>query len=740
MANLNDIRNRLSQAANSDSDKAASQKQEQLGNNTLNEKSIDNPTISVINQFQKFFDVYHDVEPYIKIDETTKSYIENKSDWIVRLEQEEFPVAFLGSFSAGKSTIINAIFDREILPEGTDSTTAFPTIIRKSEVDRAVVYYINDDAKNLLWNDLCTHIGQKIEKNIAVMPQENRVNHLERIKKEVLEYEKKINKNIDSKPIETLEKLFHGWSLDKYQTLKKYIQIDELMYYVEGYEDALFIDRIEVELQDINIPSHVVLVDLPGLAVANQRHIQFTKEYIQHKAKAFVVCMKPKSLLEGEEIEFLEEINRINPTILQRSFWVINQWETLNDQQKKEEHENFYKKVKQYNFNISNKRFFKFTALNYLYLSCKANGTLSSTKKLHKHTSSYLRSLTYKDFDSLSEEEAKSLLNHEEIKSFSDFVSMLFTYLNTIAKDEFIKNAKSELLQEVLRLEKLLMPEYEMYSNKTNLETEIHSVEISKQLNAFIETLEEKVRQFATQVRNAGKSDLWKEANTVQVEKEIAERISQLNREELKDKLQSGIDNEGVLSRLPSEVEYRVKLTLLMRDKLVLAVEEFFLHRLGRLLLELKEVNKDYLPEAVLKLLEDKLGKRDIAMRLNGLADALFFNYGDEIDRIGLSLNECLGDNLEQRISFALEKYKSELITFIRNLVNDLNKYVRRSVKNHAEYIEEELLKLFFDERERIIIQIAHKINLSEAVAYEQQKQDIIRTSYDTLAKLKDEL
>jgi ribosome biogenesis GTPase A len=140
--NLNDLKNRLSQSADLDSDKVASKKQEQSGNNTLNGESIDNPTVNVINQFKIFFDAYHDVEPYIKIDETTKLYIENKSDWIVRLEQEEFPVAFLGSFSAGKSTIINAIFEREILPEAVDSTTAFPTIIRKGEEDGAIISHI----------------------------------------------------------------------------------------------------------------------------------------------------------------------------------------------------------------------------------------------------------------------------------------------------------------------------------------------------------------------------------------------------------------------------------------------------------------------------------------------------------------------------------------------------------------------------------------------------------------------
>ncbi|AFZ04575.1 dynamin family protein [Calothrix sp. PCC 6303] len=746
MENLNEIKNRMmsQQSVDSEKNKVESAKREYSDSNTLNVEYIDNQTTNwiVISQFKKFFNAYHDVEPYIKIDETTKSHIENKNGWISRLEQEEFPVAFLGSFSAGKSTIINAIFKREILPEAVNSTTAFPTIIRKGEKDIANIYYIDEDAKNQLCNELCTQIRKKIDKdifneNIVLTSQEIRNKLLEKLKKDISEYENKIGNKIESKPLETLQKLFDGWG--KYQSATKIIAIDALTHYVEGHEEALFIDRIEVAIKNINIPDHVVLVDLPGLAVANERHIKFTKEYVQHKAKAFVVCMKPKSLLEGEEIKFLEEINRVNPTILQRSFWVINQWETLNDHQKKEEDANFYKKIKDYSFNITDNRFFKFTALNYFYLSCMADETLSETKKLKEQKSSYLRSLTSNGLDDLSKEEIKNLLNYDEIKSFLNFVDSLFNYLGTVAQDEFIKNAKSELLQEVLRLQKLLIPDYTMYGKKDNFEIEIQSVEVDKQVNAFIGNLEGKVERFGIQMRNVGKIDFWKESNTIQIEQEISRIILQLSRD-VTNKLRSGYDNDGLLSRLPSEVIDKLELTFLMRDKLVVAVEEFFLNSLGRLLLELKEVNKDYLPESLLKLLEDKLGKRDIEMRLKGLADALFFQYGDEIERISFSLNECQGATFEERVGSALEKYKNELKKFIRSLVDDLNKYVRRSVKNHTQYVEQELLKLFVDERERIVIQIANKINLSEVTVFEQQKKSIISNSYNILTDLKRQL
>jgi len=700
----------------------------------------ENKTITTTKHFVDFFDVYDNVLPYLNIDETTKAYVEKKRSWISRLEQEDFPVAFLGSFSAGKSTIINAILGREVLPEAVQSTTAFPTILRKGQENQVFLYYIDEDTKSNLWDQVCAEIGLKIDKNLAKQPQENYPTHLERVKKSVLEYEKTSGK-IDSKPLVTLDQLFQGWGKDKYKTLKNPFQLVDLKKYVEGHEDSLFIDRIEVHLKDINIPSDIILVDLPGLAVANPRHVQFTKEYIQDKAKAFVVCMKPKQLLEGQEIEFLEETNRANPTILQRSFWVINQWDTLNEHQRHEEEQNFDQKIRQYNFIISRDRFFKISALNYLLLACLANETLDKTEKLKSQISNLnLTRITATDAAKISSAEAQQLLSHGEVRSFSDFNTILFSYLNTEAKDEFVTNAKSELFQVVGLLSKFLDPLYDQYSESADIATEIRAVEVSKRLDRFINNLRGKINHFAAQVRDSGKSDLWKDIDTIQIEKEIDARISRVSREDLKDRLQAGMDVEGILSRLPSEVEQKIGLTLLLREKLVSVIEDFFVQRLSRLLLELKDVNKEYLPDAVLEMLEDKLGKRDIAMRLNGLADSLFFTYGDELDRIGLSLKDCQGDTLEKRISSALERYKSELIKFTRGLVADLNKYVRRSVKNHAEYLEKDLLKLLDDQRERVITQIAQKINVSEAIAFEEQRRNIVKKSYAILVNLSNEL
>jgi len=87
----------------------------------------------MIQHFQEYFTIYEAVLPYLGSETNKKLIIEQKRDWMRKLRQTEFPVAFLGSYSAGKSTMINAILGREILPATNQPTTAFPTLIKKGQ-------------------------------------------------------------------------------------------------------------------------------------------------------------------------------------------------------------------------------------------------------------------------------------------------------------------------------------------------------------------------------------------------------------------------------------------------------------------------------------------------------------------------------------------------------------------------------------------------------------------------------
>jgi hypothetical protein len=127
-------------------------------------------------------------------------------------------------------------------------------------------------------------------------------------------------------------------------------------------------------------------------------------------------------------------------------------------------------------------------------------------------------------------------------------------------------------------------------------------------------------------------------------------------------------------------------------------------------------------------------------MRVNGLADALFYEYGDEFEKISLSSQEYEGKTPDVQIDEALQRYSAELVNLVENLVVKLNQSLRRSVKNHTRSLEEDLVKIIDERRVSISTQIFRKVKISEAVAHEVQKRDVIGKSYAGLLRLEDAL
>jgi len=693
---------------------------------------------ATIKLFNDFFEIYDGVLPYLSIDETKRNSIEKRKELIDKLGQTEFHVAFLGSFSAGKSTIINGILGREILPESNESTTAFPTIIKKGERNEAFIHFIDEEARRNLWNYFVAEIGKKIGKDVKMEVNELLGKHLQRIEGEIKKYQEETGNAIEQQPVQKLKLLLGDLGKGVYTGIKA-IPIKDLKEYVEGHPGAIFVARMEVFLEKLNIPEDIVLVDLPGLGVDNKRHEEFTKEYIKEKAKAFVVCNNPFKILQGDEITFLSQINQQSSTIIQRSFWVINQWDLPDEKQKEQAISTFEKRIKEYDFTINDERLFKTSALNYFLLASIAKGTLNETEQLKTHLDN-LQKLRIDDPKNITAEQAQEILTtHPDLRAFSRFLEALFNYLNQEAKEEFIEDAKKELRQIITILERILNPFYEQYSQRADLEKEIEDRETDEQSDFFIKQLKEKIREFA-QLRISEERNFWQQSDTNDVLQELGRKIMKVNRDELKNCVMQGMDVFIDISVLPGFLNREIELSLLMRKKLISVIDSFFIQRLNKLFTDLETPKNGYsLPEKIRKHLQDKLSERDISMRLNGLADGLFYEYGKELQSLGSRLKECQNENVSEYLNKILEMYKTELDKFVEKLVPELNKNLKLSLKNHIEYLEKELLRLIDDEESRHSIrgQIRRNLKLADLVKKEIEKQTIFTKSYEELLKLR---
>ncbi len=731
-------------------------------------------------RFITLFEAYDKSSRYLKLSQDFKSSVDEKRNWIERLSSTEFPVAFLGTFSAGKSTIINAILGRDILPESTGSSTAVPTLIKKSNKrEHAIIFYLDKDSKQELKKLYIKELSKELRKNTDTYLQLSNDELITEFEQNISEAKKQGNFNKE-KYFKELKMLISTW--DKLSGQKD-IQISELSSYItEKYENILFVDSAEVYLTDMNIPESIFLVDLPGLSVANPRHRKITKDYVENKAKAFVVASKVLHLLEGEERELLAEIHKQRPNVLQRAFWVFNQWDlTKSDKQRKQVNADFEKIVKDEGFNISSERVFKVSALIYLLLKLLQEDKLENSYNNAKEHLNILTSFCGK-IPKNGNEAGKFIESIEEAKNFTIFKDELFHYLEYTAKAEFLEEAKDEYKELATKLCEAFAPLHNSYKGKDEkgLRSSFIAGELIKRLEKSIKVLNKIVIEQIKILRTDELPALvfWEDEDRNQLEEEIKAIFDNLDKKDLKNELLIGPDLDDVFSRLPQKIEdqlpiteyFRERLQQLMDKKVVTKILKKFLNTLKR---------SSPLSEELSHLLDDKLSSRNMSIRLQGWCDVFLFDYGKKIDALGKEVLTKLSSNEQSNtstmsfvkntvnqvaadsfgiipnesfpeakskqsesvadikdidgvINQALDFYKDSLLEFIKQQQSQINQYAKRGIKNYFEELEVELINLFDARKEDIAQVIMEKIDseIDGKLNTELKKQKVIKESY----------
>ncbi|MFM8296416.1 MAG: hypothetical protein ACKN9E_17970 [Microcystaceae cyanobacterium] len=518
-------------------------------------------------------------------------------------------------------------------------------------------------------------------------------------------------------------------------------------------------DKIEVGVTDLDIPFGVILVDLPGLAVSNKRHIEFTKTYIKKEAKAFVVCGKPDHLFEGEEIELLEEINRNNSKILQRSFWVINKWDTVTSKQKEEVEKICEEKQK--HFLIKSQRLFKLSALRYFLAQFLIEkGNLEETVSLKDHANDILppnlKNVNGKfDIDKVKNYLAITL----EVKAFSEFRMALFENLRNTAIDEFIADAKRELSDMTNLLVKFL-PSISIDSKPEDIKNKILRTKIREDSKAFFDELNMIIKEVYGYLSISETNKLWNESHQTYIEDCINKIFSptNLNVENIKKELEPEyLHTDRNFARLPKVIDDKIQnqLSDVLKESFTDAVKDVF-SKMNKLFFKIKEIKPEYFPQETLEKLEYQLGHEQMTMRLLGNMDVLFLDYGSTIQSVALeSLSEyqSLSDEAnetgtqnqinDQQIKLALTIYCEGLRNFIADLGGKIDQALKRSVKNHGKTLQGNLEKLVKEQEHLIADLIDEQISrqfdksISDQIEYEMKKQTAIAEANTNLKSLK---
>jgi GTP-binding protein EngB required for normal cell division len=401
----------------------------------------------LINEFKVFHSNISTIENgEVPLSEVRDLYADIKRELqlkIADLEQQEFRIAFVGGFNSGKSTLINAIIGEYILPEANKALTSVPTHLRKSnsgkneyfahylskeEVAQMKLMYREELAREL-GNESVKNLGDEgviaaYEKRIRDFQEEGRIANLDpkllNHFKEILTHEKKISKKIMDKP--------HIASCS-YEEAFRLIQDN-----VEG----AFVDKVEVQLKELDIPSDVVIVDLPGVSVPNPRHRNVTIDFIKKSAHAVVLVLHAKKVLDRDENSILKNYIGANVAIHNKIFWVINHWDVVTDADKKDVNQDIEQVLA--DFGINTPRIYRTSArdglLAYLQLHPKETGP--ANERIKGHLDDYNANLKVR-YDG----------SHAVAYNMSQVESVqrdLFSYLNT----EIKKTTLTEMIDNIL--------------------------------------------------------------------------------------------------------------------------------------------------------------------------------------------------------------------------------------------------------------------------------------------------
>lgn len=243
-----------------------------------------------------------------------------------------FDIVFAGAFSAGKSMLINALLERELLysAEGHATGTECQIAYAAPDQERVVLTFLSQAHIDQQATALCAKlklgsfqalgIESAIKKAQAIIQEEGGESKSERAKqasglKYLLEGAQQNGDRIHATEPQT-------FSMEQFN----FSNLQEAAAYARRGANSAVLKRIEYYCHHSLLQDGNVLVDTPGIDAPVKEDAELTYRKIEHPDTSAVVCvLKPASVgdMTVEETELLEKIQG-NPGIRDRVFYAFN--------------------------------------------------------------------------------------------------------------------------------------------------------------------------------------------------------------------------------------------------------------------------------------------------------------------------------------------------------------------------------------------------------------------------------
>lgn len=248
----------------------------------------------------------------------------------------KFEIVFAGAFSAGKSMLINALLERELLYSAEGHATGTECKIEYAEVDteRVVLTFLSEKEIQEQAVFLCQQLGFKTVENIN---QSDVIDLLRQGCTVIIQQEGGENKSERGKQAKALSLLLEGYvtNRDRINTVNNatysmeqfnFTNLKEAAGYARRGSNSAVLKRIEYYCHHPLLEDGNVIIDTPGIDAPVEKDAQLTYAKIQHPDTSAVVCvLKPASAgdMTKEETELLE-VMRENAGIRDRVFYIFN--------------------------------------------------------------------------------------------------------------------------------------------------------------------------------------------------------------------------------------------------------------------------------------------------------------------------------------------------------------------------------------------------------------------------------
>jgi GTPase SAR1 family protein len=240
-----------------------------------------------------------------------------------------FEIVFAGTFSAGKSTLINTLLERKLLyssPGVATGTVCYVEYAQKQDDEKAVLYFFSKTEIRQQISELCHQL--KLADSVNLDEPASIQNLREQAENKLKEAKDKKDLKQEEKA-KLLLQLLDGFvaNKDKIQSNPpiEHITLEEAKHHVK-FENAAVFKQIKYYCHNSLLENGIVIVDTPGIDSPLLIHAEIAKKKITDSDTSAVVCVLKAAIngtLTGEEIGLIHHIRKA-PGVGDRIFYVFN--------------------------------------------------------------------------------------------------------------------------------------------------------------------------------------------------------------------------------------------------------------------------------------------------------------------------------------------------------------------------------------------------------------------------------